>query len=113
MAGEARLVDEVLGDHGLAEAVRRDDDHVLPLGEKVEGEDPLDGVFDSAGCRVCDKNESAGNQQDPSNHEVLLRVRGTRGVSTRVAANYMAGRHSVHLSCAVTRVTLAFTGSDG
>jgi hypothetical protein len=93
--------------------VRRDDDHLVQLGEKVEGEDPLDGVFDSAGCRVCDKNESAGNQQEPLNHEVLLPVRGRRGVSTRVAANYMAGRHGVHLSCAVTRVTLDFKGSDG
>jgi hypothetical protein len=36
-------VDEVLREHGFAEAVRGDDDDVFLLREKVEGEDALDG----------------------------------------------------------------------
>ena len=48
VAGEDRLVDEILGDHRLAEAVRRDDDHVLALREEVEGEDALDGRADGS-----------------------------------------------------------------
>ena len=43
VAGQNRLVDQILGDHGLAEAVWRDDDRVLTLREKVQGEDALDG----------------------------------------------------------------------
>jgi hypothetical protein len=43
VAGEDRLVDEILGDHGLAEAVRGDDDPVLAVRENVEREDAVDG----------------------------------------------------------------------
>ena len=48
MAGEDRLMDEILREHRLAEAVRGDEDHVLPLGEKVEGEDAFDAWGDGS-----------------------------------------------------------------
>jgi hypothetical protein len=41
VAGENRLVHEILGDHRLAELVRRDDDHVLALCEKVHQHNQL------------------------------------------------------------------------
>jgi len=37
VAGEDGLVDQILGEHRLAEPVRGDDDDVLALGEEVEG----------------------------------------------------------------------------
>jgi hypothetical protein len=43
VAGQDRLVDEILGDHRFAETMWRDDDHVFPLQEKVQREDALDG----------------------------------------------------------------------
>src|SRR5712691_4385452 len=43
VAGEHRLVDEVLGEHRLAEALRAHEDDVLPLGEEVERENALEG----------------------------------------------------------------------
>ena len=43
MAREDRLVDEILGDHRFAEAVRGDDNHVFALRQEVEGEDAVDG----------------------------------------------------------------------
>ena len=42
VAGQDRFVDQVFGNHGLAEPVRGDDDHVLALREKVQREDALD-----------------------------------------------------------------------
>jgi len=52
MPREDRLVDQILGEHRLAEAVRRHDDHVFPLRQKVEGQDALDGrAMDLGGPR--------------------------------------------------------------
>src|SRR3990172_8100056 len=42
MPGQDRLMDEILREHGLAQAVRRDKDDVLAFGEEVEGEDAAD-----------------------------------------------------------------------
>ena len=36
-------MDEILGEHRLAEALRGDEDDVLALGDKVEREDAVDG----------------------------------------------------------------------
>lgn len=43
MARQHRLVQQILGQHGLAEALRRDEDDVLALGDEVEREDAVDG----------------------------------------------------------------------
>ena len=43
VACEHRLVQQVLGQHGLAESLRRDEDDVLALGDEVEREDAIDG----------------------------------------------------------------------
>jgi len=43
VAGQDRFVDQILGDHRLAEAVRGDDDYILPLREKVQREHAFDG----------------------------------------------------------------------
>lgn len=43
MTRENRLVHQIRGEHRLAEAVRRHDNDVFPLRQKVEGEDALDG----------------------------------------------------------------------
>ena len=43
MTGQDGLMDEVLRDHRLAEAMRRDDDDVFALRQKLEGEDAFDG----------------------------------------------------------------------
>jgi len=43
MAGEDRLVQQVLAQHGLAEPLRGDQDDVLALRDEVEREDPVDG----------------------------------------------------------------------
>ena len=43
VAGEDRLVDEILGEQRFAQPVGRDDDDVFPLGQEVEREDALDG----------------------------------------------------------------------
>jgi hypothetical protein len=42
VAVQDRLVDEILGDHRLAEPLCADEDETLGVGEKVEGEDTLD-----------------------------------------------------------------------
>jgi len=42
VTGEDRLMDEILGEQRLTEAVGRDDDHVFALREKVEREDAFD-----------------------------------------------------------------------
>jgi hypothetical protein len=50
VAGQDGLVDQILGEHRLAEAVRGDDDDVLALGEEVEGQDAFDrGPMDVRG----------------------------------------------------------------
>jgi hypothetical protein len=50
MAGEDRLMDEILGEHRFAEAVRCDDDDVFALGQEVEREDAFDrGAMDLRG----------------------------------------------------------------
>ena len=43
MSGEDGLVGDVLGEHGLAEALGPDQDDVLAAGEEVEGEDAFEG----------------------------------------------------------------------
>ena len=43
VAGEDRLMGDVLGEHGLAEALGPDQDHVLAAFEEVEGEDAFEG----------------------------------------------------------------------
>ena len=43
MSGEDGLVGDVLGEHGLAEALGADEDDVLAAGEEVEGEDAFEG----------------------------------------------------------------------
>ena len=43
VAGEDRLMGDVLGEHGLAEALGADQDHVLAAFEEVEGEDAFEG----------------------------------------------------------------------
>ena len=44
MAGESGLVGEVLGDHGLAEAVGAEQNEVAALLDEVEGQGALDDV---------------------------------------------------------------------
>ena len=43
VAGEDRLVQQVLGQHRLAEPLRGDEDDILALRDEVEREDPVDG----------------------------------------------------------------------
>ena len=43
VARQHGLVDEVLGEHGLAEPLRTDQDDVVGAAEEVEGEDALEG----------------------------------------------------------------------
>ena len=43
VSGEDGLVGDVLGEHGLAEALGPDQDDVLAAGEEVEGEDAFEG----------------------------------------------------------------------
>jgi hypothetical protein len=40
--GQDGLVDEILGEHGLSETVRGDDDDVFALREEIEGQDAFD-----------------------------------------------------------------------
>ena len=48
MAGQYCGVADVLGDHGLAQAVGADQDEIAGLGEEVQGECPLDDIaFDA------------------------------------------------------------------
>ena len=50
MAVQNRLVPGVLGDHGLAESLRADEDEILRVSQKVEAEDALDqGPIDRFG----------------------------------------------------------------
>ena len=43
VSGEDGLVGDVLGEHGLPEALGPDEDDVLAAGEEVEGEDAFEG----------------------------------------------------------------------
>ena len=49
VAGENRLMPEVFRQHRFAQAVRGNQDHVLPFREKVEGEDAFDRGTATAG----------------------------------------------------------------
>ena len=79
VAGEDRLVGDVLGDHRLAEALRRDEHDVARVLEEVERERGLDGVaVDALGPA---QSKSAIGLKRPS----AQRRGGARGCACAVA----------------------------
>ena len=52
VAGQHGGVHDVLGEHGLAEALRPDEQHIVGEREKVEGEDPFEGAAVQGGGPV-------------------------------------------------------------
>ena len=75
VARQHGLVDEVLGEHGLAEPLRTDQDDVVGAAEEVEGEDALEGGAIEGGgpVPVGDRFEApkAGDLQAPFNTAAL------------------------------------------
>ena len=63
MAGEDRLVQQVLRQHGLAEPLGGDQDDILALRDEVEREDPVDGgpvqVLRPVPFEICEGFEAA------------------------------------------------------